>query len=79
MSKKLSFGTLFHRAPATAGSPTEEQTQEIERLDRELKTAKLETRFRESLADGKIDGDIITIDNSGNVVRKTQSTNIFDL
>jgi hypothetical protein len=79
MSKKLSFGSLFHRAPPAVGGPPEEQTQDLEKLDRQLKTAELETRFRESLASGKIEGDIITVDKNGDVVTKAKSTNIFDL
>ena len=78
MSKKLTFGTLFHRPP-TVSAPAGEQTDEAERLDRELKTAELETRFREALASGKITGDIITTDEQGNVVHSAKSTNIFDL
>ncbi len=78
MSKKLTLGTLFHRPPAVSG-PAKEQADEAERLGRELKTAELETRFREALASGKITGDILTIDEGGNVVRDAKSTNIFDL
>lgn len=78
MSKKLTLGTLFHRPP-TVSDGAKAQAEEAERLDRELKTAEIETRFREALADGKITGDIITIDEHGNVVGKSKSTNIFDL
>ncbi len=78
MSKKLTLGTLFHRSP-TVSDPAKEQADEAEKLDRELKTAELETRFREALASGKITGDIITTDENGNVVRSAKSTNIFDL
>lgn len=78
MSKKLTLGTLFHRPP-TVRDPAKEQTDEAEKLTRELKTAEVETRFREALASGKITGDIITTDENGNIVRGTKSTNIFDL
>ena len=78
MSKKLTLGTLFHRPP-TVGRPANEQTDEAEKLARDLKAAEVETRFREALASGKITGDIITTDESGNIVRSTKSTNIFDL
>ncbi len=78
MSKKLTLRTSSNRPP-TVSAPAEEQAGEAERLDRELKTAELETRFREALAGGKITGDIITNDEQGNVVGKPKGTNIFDL
>ena len=78
MSIKVTLGTLFHRPP-TVSTPAKEQADESDKLDRKLKAAELETRFRESLASGKITGDILTTDEHGNVVRNAQSTNIFDL
>lgn len=78
MSKRLTLATLFHRPP-TVSDGAKEQTGEAERLNHDLKAAELETRFRAALASGKITGDIITTDEDGNVVRKTKSTNIFDL
>ena len=84
MSKKLILGTLFHRPPLTEARQTREQAEkeqaaESARLARELKAAEIETRFREALASGRITGDVITTDESGNVVHPSQSTNIFDL
>ena len=79
MSKRLTLATLFHRPPAVAERPTQDSTAEPERLKRELKTAELETRFREALASGKSTGDIITTDEHGNIVPRTKNTNIFDL
>ena len=79
MSKKMTFATLFHRPPAVAERPTQDSAAEAERLNRELKTAELEMRFREALASGKSTGDIITTDEHGNILPRAKNTNIFDL
>ena len=76
---KFNLGSLFHRAPTTMDSPSEEHMQEAETLKRELGTAELETRFREALASGKVTGDIVTLDKDGKLVKDTKSTNIFNL
>ena len=79
MSKKTMFADLFHRAPQVVNNPAKEQTVEAEELSRRLKSAEVETRFREALASGKISGDIIITDEKGNVVHETSSPSIFDL
>ena len=78
MSKKT-FATLFHRAPQVANTSVKEQAAETEELEHTLKSAEIETRFREALASGKITGDIITTDEKGNIVRNAESISIFDL
>lgn len=79
MTMKFTLGSLFHRAPPTVESSSEEHMQEEETLKPKSGAAELETRFRESLASGKITGDIITLDKDGSRVKDTKSTNIFDL
>ena len=79
MSKKIQFADLFHRAPPAVNKPAQEQAAETEELAHKLKSAEVETRFREALASGKITGDIVVTDDQGNVVRETSSPSIFDL
>ncbi len=79
MSKKIQLADFFHRASPAANKPAREQAAETEKLIHKLKSAEVETRFREALASGKITGDIIVTDDQGNVVRETNSPSIFDL
>ena len=79
MSKKMTFADLFHRTSPAANKPAQEQAAETEELTYKLKSAEVETRFREALASGKITGDITVTDDQGNVVREMNSPSIFDL
>jgi len=60
---------LFHKSATTENQRTERQEQEyVEKLTRELATAEIDTRFRDTLQKGEAMGDVVMVDDQGNPV-----------